>query len=288
MDVIKIGGASGVNVCSMLEDLIRQWKLGRRFVLIHGGSEQTNRLADELSHPARFVTSPSGHQSRRTDRKTLEIFIMATAAINRRLVSAFQSAGVDAVGLSGLDGRLVTARRKKAIRSVEAGRVRILRDEWTGTPREANVELLQLLLASGYLPVIAPVAASETGEPLNVDGDRAAALIARALRAECLIFFTNVPGLLRHFPDPSSLVRHVPADQMDWAMELAQERMKKKVLAAREALSGGVRRAIIADSRIDSPVEHALGGLGTCLGEPLVTAEPPIARSMEHGGEVHA
>ena len=100
-----------------------------------------------------------------------------------------------------------------------------------------------------------------------MDGDRAAALIAGSLNANRLIILSNVPGLLANFPDEASLVRHVSSDRLDWAEGLAAGRMKKKVLAAREALASGVSTVILADSRCPQPIQTALAGEGTWIGE---------------------
>ncbi len=182
--VVKIGGAAGLDLDALCQDIAARWHAGERIVLVHGGSDATNTLAEQLGHPPRMVTSPSGHASRYTDRRTLEIFAMATAGLNRSLVEQLQGLGVPAWGISGVDGRLLRARRKAAIRIVEDGKVRILRDDWTGTSNAADGAMLGMLLGAGYLPVIAPIAAGENGEMLNVDGDRAAAVVAGALGAD--------------------------------------------------------------------------------------------------------
>ena len=267
--VVKIGGAEGVDPRPATDDVVRLVQAGQPVVVVHGGSGEANRLGQALGHPARFVTSASGHTSRLTDAKALEVFTMATALINRRIVAQLQAAGVNAMGLSGLDGRVVEAERKRALRIVEDGRTRIVRDDLTGKPRHVNASLLRRLLEMGYTPVLAPLALGEGGQPLNVDGDRVAALVAQELGAETLVFLTGVPGLMRDFPDESTLVSHVPAEELGRAMDWAQGRMKKKVLGAREALAGGVRRAVFASSSGEHPVRDALAGRGTVLGEPF-------------------
>jgi acetylglutamate/LysW-gamma-L-alpha-aminoadipate kinase len=273
--VVKIGGAAGVDVEPLCAEIAERWHAGERFVLVHGGSDATNLLAEQLGHPPRMVVSPSGHTSRYTDRRTLEIFAMATAGINRALVERLQGLGVPAWGLSGLDGRALRARRKAAIRVVEDGRVRLLRDDWTGTVESADGAVLRMLLGGvngrGFLPVLAPLATGEHGEMLNVDGDRAAAVVAGALGAETLLLLSNVPGLLRDFPDPHSLIETIDLADLPRAMEYAQGRMKKKLLGAREALAQGVERVIIGDGRRQTPIGDALGGIGTTIGA-LVTA----------------
>lgn len=264
MVVIKVGGGAGINYDALCSDMAELERSGQRLVLVHGGSDETNRLAEKLNHPPRFVTSPSGHTSRYTDRRTLEIFMMATAGkVNTVIVEKLQRQGVNAIGLNGLDGRLLTGKRKAAIRIIEDGKQRILRDDWTGTVEQVNTGLISLLIKNGYTPVVAPIAGSFDGEAVNVDGDRAAAAIASALGAETLLLLTNVPGLLRDFPNEHSLIRRIERADVDEYLPLALGRMKKKVLGATEALAGGVGQVILGDARREKPISEALAGQGT-------------------------
>ncbi len=266
MIVIKIGGAEGVGYEGVCEDAARLIAAGERVVLVHGGSHETNTLAEQLGHPPQFVTSPSGHTSRRTDARTLEIFQMACVGrINKRIVLELQRRGVNAVGLSGLDGAMWMGKRKSAIRIIEDGVTKVLRDDYTGTVDSVNADLLRRLLDGGFTPVLSPPGLSEDGEAINVDADRAAARTAAALSADSLVILSNVPGLLRAFPDESTLIPTLAHSELDGAIELAGGRMKKKVLAAQEAASGGVRRVILADGRVQSPIARALEGQGTCV-----------------------
>ncbi len=244
--VIKLGGAAGVDAEAVCADVAALVAQGRPVVLVHGTSAAADALAARTGTPVRHLTSPSGHVSRYTDAEMIELFVAAAAGqVNKRLVADLQRQGCDAVGLSGVDGRLLVARRKTAVRAVENGRQRIVRDDFTGQLETANGGLLRLLIGEGYTPVVAPLALGTEGERLNVDGDRAAALLAATLGAATLIILSNVPGLLAAFPDESSLVRHVSPTQLDAAEAMAQGRMKKKVLAAREALAGGVPQVIL-------------------------------------------
>jgi len=266
MIVVKMGGAEGIDMQALCGDVATLVQGGQRMVLVHGGSHETNVISTKLGHPPRFVTSVSGQQSRYTDRETLEIFAMVVAGkVNKRLVECLQGVGVNAIGLSGVDGRLMQGRRKSALKIVEAGRTLLLRDEWSGVVERVNVSLLTCLLEQGYTPVIAPLAVSYEGEMLNVDGDRAAAALAGALGAETLVLLSNVPGLLAHFPDENSLIPQIGRNELETRAACAQGRMKKKVLGASEALAGGVGRVVIADGRVQAPVSRALAGQGTVL-----------------------
>jgi acetylglutamate/LysW-gamma-L-alpha-aminoadipate kinase len=128
-----------------------------------------------------------------------------------------------------------------------------------------NRDLLCLLIDAGYVPVIAPLAISPEGDALNVDADRAAAMIAGAVNAEQLIILSNVPGLMRNFPDESTLISHIDKAKVEQSLEFAEGRMKKKVLGASEALSLGVGQVVFADGRVDRPIAKALQGKGTVI-----------------------
>ncbi len=264
--VVKIGGTQGLDFSAICQDAARLLSQGQPLVLVHGGSAEANQLGEMLGYPPRFITSPSGFTSRYTDRRTLEIFAMAVnGKVNTLLVEQLQWLGVNALGLSGLDGRLMAATRKDAVQSIENGRRRIIRDDYTGRIESINTALLETLLEAGYLPVIAPMAVSALGEALNVDGDRAAAMLAAALQAGSLVLLTAVPGLMRNFPDEASLIHTLAQQKLTEALVYAEGRMKKKVLGAQEALQGGVKRVIIAVGRVASPISNALDGKGTVI-----------------------
>jgi [amino group carrier protein]-L-2-aminoadipate 6-kinase len=264
--VVKLGGTDGVDFTAICQDIANIRSSGSKLVLVHGGSEKSNRLSISLGVQPKFITSPTGYTSRYTDRRTLEIFIMAVNGdINTLLVEQLQGMGVDALGLSGLDGRLVEAERKETILSVENGKRKVVRGDYTGRITNVNTSLISTLLEAGYTPVISPLAISANHEALNVDADRMAAKIAVAVRAESLLLLTAVPGLLKSFPDETSLIRTLPRQFLEEAGNYAQGRMKKKILGAGEALQGGVGRVIIADGRVSNPVSSALDGCGTVI-----------------------
>ena len=254
--VIKAGGSKGVSR-DAVADLVAEVARHDEIVLVHGASAETDRLAAALGVPQEQITSPSGHVSRRTDRRTLEIFAMAALGIeNFQYVEKLQQRGVDAVGLSGLSGRLLVA-RKKDVRSVRDGKTVLLRDDFTGTVEAVNLPLLTQFIGPGRVPVVAPLALSTDNEALNVDGDRVAARIAVAIDADALLILTNVPGLLRDVNDPASLV---PEITLDGAEKLAQGRMKKKILAAREAIEAGVDEVVIRSATGDPTVRTVIHG----------------------------
>jgi len=265
MIVVKMGGAQGVNLAAICQDVAELIKSGESLVFVHGGSNETNELIEKMGMTTRFITPVTGITSRYTDRKTLEVFAMATAKINMMLVEQMQKAGVNAIGLSGIDGKILSARRNDAIKIVENGKRLVIRDDYTGKIDRVNANLLNTLLSAGLTPVIQPLAISEASDALNVDADRAAAMVAGALKAKQLILLTNVPGLLRSFPDETSLITHIPRSSVETALNIAEGRMKKKVLGAIEALDLGVDKIIFADGRVEHPLHGALAGQGTTI-----------------------
>ncbi len=261
--VIKIGGGEGIDLEPALAEIATLVAGGARVVLVHGGSHETNVLQDQLGHPPTFITSPSGHTSRRTDRTTLEIFEMAYCGkINKGVVERLHQLGVDAVGMSGIDGGVWRGARKDAIRAVEDGRTVIIRDDLSGRVERVDGAFLGMLLDHGRTPVLCPPALSADNEAINVDADRAAAITAAALGANELLLLSNVPGVLRDPADRTSLIATAaPGDEA--VRTAAKGRMKNKVLAAEEAITGGVSRVVIASANADSPIASARSGAGT-------------------------
>jgi len=261
MMVVKVGGAGGINYDYVLRDIA----IYRNLVLVHGGSHELNQISTKLGKPPKMVRSISGYVSRRTDRETLEIFNMVYCGkMNKMIVEKLQKLGVNAIGLSGIDGRLLVGKRKNII-VMENGKKRIIRDDYTGRVERINTDLIKLLLSNGYLPVITPPALSYENEAINVDGDRAAAIIAGELKAKVLVILSNTPGHLSDLNDESSLIRKIRRDNFEEAMSYAEGRMKKKIMGAFEALDLGVKKVIFGDARVEHPVTKALNGMGTVI-----------------------
>jgi acetylglutamate/LysW-gamma-L-alpha-aminoadipate kinase len=175
--------------------------------------------------------------------------------INKQIVLALLSQDLPAVGLSGLDGLLLTAERKKRLIVVdERGRKKVIDGGYTGKIKKANTSLIRLLHEKGFVPVITPIAVSEEFEPLNVDGDRTAAFIASALRADRLILLTDVQGLLLK----GKLIEKMSASEVKEALGSIGQGMSTKMHAALEALNQGVEEVIIASGTCTKPISSAL------------------------------
>jgi [amino group carrier protein]-L-2-aminoadipate 6-kinase len=260
--VVKVGGATGNGTDGVLNDIADRSDV----VLVHGGSAEVDRLGEAMGRPSQYYTSPSGVVSRRSDAAHLEVVVLALAGkVQTELVAGLVRRGVRAIGLSGVDAGIVRARRKEGAREVRDGHVVRVTDDRSGSIDRVDGELLRALLRSGIVPVLGPPAVTADGEVVNVDADRLAARAAVALEAEALVLLTNVPGLLREPTDPSTKIDRVPRAELAAAVDLAQGRMRKKLVAAREALEGGVRPVVIGSSQGERPIERALGGEGTVL-----------------------
>ncbi|TVR23362.1 MAG: [LysW]-aminoadipate kinase [Anaerolineaceae bacterium] len=256
--VVKIGGGAGLDLaqtCADLAEVARQ----RPVVIVHGVSAMMADLAAERGLTERMLTSPSGHRSRYTDAPTRDLFVQASGRVAEQIGGYMGAGGVQIAHLADC----ITGTRKRAIRAVVDGRVRVIRDDYSGSIQSVNTAPILGALAAGQVPVISPMALDMADGLLNIDGDRAAAAVASALGASMLVILSNVRGLYRQFPDESSFVSRIAPEQIERAMDWAQGRMKRKVLGAQEALAGGVRQVVVSDGRIHHPVTAALSGAGT-------------------------
>jgi acetylglutamate/LysW-gamma-L-alpha-aminoadipate kinase len=235
-----------------LKELLKEDKA----VLVHGGGVEVTETAAKLGKEQKFIVSPEGFRSRYTDKETIEIYTMVMAGkLNKQIVLALESQGVPAVGLSGLDGALLKAKRKKKLIAVdERGRKKVIDGGYTGKITEVNAVLLQFLLEKGYVPIVTPIAVSEEFEPLNVDGDRTAAFVAGALKADCLILLTDVEGLSLK----GNLVPKISETEIKEILPKIGQGMSTKVHAALEALNQGVKEVLITSGLGQKPISAAL------------------------------
>jgi len=266
MLVIKIGGGAAIGEHGYQNFAADLAALTEPAVVVHGGNAEFSRLSRQLGMPPRMITSASGRVTRYTDAATMDAMLMAYCGkVNKRLVATLQAAGVNAVGLSAIDGHLAWGRRKPVLRGTEDGKPKVLRDDHAGTLDGVDTRLVSLLLANGYLPVLTPPALGEDGVPINVDGDKLALELAVALGADGLLFFSDTPGLLADKGDEGSLIREIDASSPEAALAAAGGRMIVKVEAALGAIGRGVGRVLFADGRADRPISRALVGEGTVV-----------------------
>ena len=255
--VVKVGGSIlGEGVSPSIVDDILKVASKEKLILVHGGGKEVTEYANKLGKEQKFITSPGGFRSRFTDLETVKIFTMVmTGVINKGIVASLQKIGLSAIGLSGLDGNLIRAKRKKKLMILDERKRKIIIDGgYTGKISSVNGDLLKTLLDENYVPVISPVAISEEFEYLNVDGDRAAAYIAGGVKAESVIFLTNVNGVLIN----DNFVENMSSIEAKELRSQIGPGMEKKVLASTEAISLGVKESIIASGLTNNPITSAL------------------------------
>src|SRR3989338_5027173 len=258
--VLKIGGSIFNKSASLINDLKN---LDEPFILVHGGAAESTKLAEELGIETKTITSPSGFTSRYTTKEQIEVFEMVVAGkINKTLVIELQKNGINAIGLSGIDGKLLLA-EKKVTRSQENGKIKIIKDDYTGKIEKVNKKLLEMLIENEFVPVIAPLALSKQNEPLNTDGDRAASIIAQSINSKKLVLFTDVDGYFRNFPN--DFAEELSREELDECITKATSGMKRKLIAAKEALENGVKEVIIANGTAEIPISNALNGKRTVI-----------------------
>jgi len=279
--VVKVGGARAVDPQGALADVAHLTATGEDVVVVHGGSTAVDETIERLGMEPEYVETPDGVAGRFTDADAMEAFTMAMGRVNTDLVAALNDEGVTAVGLSGVDGKLLTGPRKSAVRVLEDGRKKIRRGDHSGTVEAVDADLLETLLSAGYTPVVGPPMLAEEGTPVNADADRVAAAVAAALEAE-LVVLTDVPGLLEDPDDEATLVEAVATeDDLAAAADAAEGFMTKKVMAATEALEGGAAGVVVADANANDPVLAAVDGGGTHFEPGAVGREAPSEDDVE-------
>ena len=237
--VVKYGGNAMINQQlkqQVMEDIVLLWLIGVKVVLIHGGGPEINELMDKLGKKAEFVDG-----LRVTDKETVDIVQMVLAGkVNKSLVNLLEMKGGNAMGISGMDGRLIEAKTKNK----KLG--------YVGSITKINIQPVVDLIENGYIPVISTVGCDKKGNTYNINGDTAAAFIAGALGAESLIMMTDIAGILRDKDDPSTLI---PEISISDAAQLKEEGiisggMIPKVDCCVEAISKGVKKVFIMDGRV--------------------------------------
>lgn len=261
MIVIKVGGRTAQKGFDyIIEDLT---KINEKVILVHGGGDQVTSLSQKLGVTPQFVQSPQGIKSRYTSREELEIFIMAMSLINKNFVTALNYKGRKTVGLTGVDGGILKAERKKKIVILdERGKKRIIEGGYTGKVKAVDVDMMKKIMEIYDIAVFAPIAFDdEGGVPLNIDGDQAAFSISSFMKADALILLTDVDGVILE----GKVVDKIPSNEAKAYAEKIGPGMNRKVLMASEAILSGVKRVIISSGIRERPIARAISGEGTVI-----------------------
>jgi acetylglutamate kinase len=277
--VIKAGGGAFRDVATMrafIEQVAILHHLGIRVVLVHGGGPQLDELTAKLGVPTRMV------QGRRvTDADAIDATSMVlNGLINTRLLALCRGFGISALGLSGVDGGLVTAHRRAPV-TLASGEV--VDYGMVGDIDAVDATVITRLLEAGFLPVVSPLSADASGQLLNINSDTVAAAIGGALVAEKLILCTGAPGILERLDDPRSLISYTDVAGL---RRLREERalsdgMLPKSSAIESAIRGGVRRVhVISYAAPDALLAEVFTNEGTGT---LVVADTKALSPAEQG-----
>lgn len=237
--VVKYGGNAMINEDlkqQVMEDIVLLWLIGIKVVLVHGGGPEINEMMQKLGKEAVFVDG-----LRVTDKDTVDIVQMVLAGkVNKTLVNLLEKKGGKAIGISGMDGRLIEAEVKDE------------RLGYVGNIRKINIAPVNDLLQKGYIPVISTLGCDREGNTYNINGDTAAAHIAGALEAERLIMMTDIAGILRDKDNPSTLIPEVKVSEAKGLYDegVISGGMIPKVECCIEAIEHGVNNVIIMDGRV--------------------------------------
>lgn len=260
MIIIKIGGGKDINAEGIIKDLS---KLDEKFIIIHGANYVRDELISKLGNSKKIITSVSGYDSVFSDETAIDTMMMAYAGLrNKRIVEMCQQNGINAVGLSGLDGKVIRGKRNQGIRIREDGKVKIVRD-FSGKPKEINVELLKLLMNNGYTPVLCVPIIDENNFAVNSENDDIVNVLQSALRADKIIQLIEAPGFLDDKNDPDSLIKKITKSELLEKEEKSEGRMKRKMHALTKLFEEGAAEVYISDGRSEHPLEDALAGKGT-------------------------
>ncbi|MBR6807717.1 MAG: acetylglutamate kinase [Clostridia bacterium] len=241
--VIKYGGNAMINETlkqQVMEDIVLLWLIGVKVVLVHGGGPEISDAMDMLGKKPVFIDG-----LRVTDSETMEIVQMVLAGkVNKNLVNLLEVNGGKAMGISGIDGRLIEAKPKKEVLG------------FVGKITKINIEPVIDLLEKGYIPVISTIGCDKDGNTYNINGDTAAAYIAGAIGAERLIMMTDIAGILRNKDDPSTLITSLTVDEAEMLAEseIISGGMIPKVNCCVEAIERGVKNVVIMDGRISHSI----------------------------------
>ena len=262
MIIVKIGGGKGINISGIVKDLA---ELKERFIIVHGANALRDKLCEDLGQPKQVLTSVKGYTSVYSDEKLLDVMMMAYSGLrNKRIVESCHHHGINAVGLTGLDGKLVRGRRNKGIRVYQDGKLRIVRD-FSGKPEEINKPLLELLLENGYVPVLTVPIIDEQDAAINTENDDVVRVLQQALQADTVINLIEAPGFLEDKDNEASLIRKISPAELEALEQQVEGRMKRKMLAVKKLFEHGATKVIISDGRREHPVADALAGKGSVI-----------------------
>lgn len=266
MILVKIGGGASLNIDYIISDLARYLQsTGESCIIVHGANAFRDDLAKKLQYEKMTLTSVSGYSSVYSDEEAINIQMMAYAGYkNKRIIETCQKNGINAIGLSGLDGKVIQGKRNQGIRVKEGEKIKIKRD-FSGKPQSVNKDLLELLTGHGYTPVLTVPIIDENNFAINSENDDIIAMLHKEIQAKIIFQLIEEPGLLRDFKDKESVIKKLSKLELDSMEEKAEGRIKRKLLALKKLLDYGPTKIIVCDGRIEKPINSANNGAGTII-----------------------
>lgn len=239
--VVKYGGSAMIDEelkREVIQDVVLLKLVGFRPIIVHGGGKEISRWVDKAGKETKFVGG-----LRVTDKETIEIAQMVLGKVNKDLVANVQTLGVQAAGISGMDGGMLKV-EKKYVDGRDIG--------YVGDIKSVDTKILQDLMEQDFLPIVYPIGMDENGDAYNINADEAASAIATALKAEKLAYLSDVEGVRMDPEDPASVISELYVDEAEKLVEegVIQGGMLPKIRNCIEALKDGVSRIHIMDGRI--------------------------------------
>ena len=262
MIIVKIGGGISINIEGIIKGLS---EIEEQFIIIHGANSLRDELAQSLGREKKILTSIKGYSSVYSDKNAIELLYMSYAGLgNKRIVETCQKYGINAVGLTGLDGKLIQGKRNSGIRVIENGKKKIKHD-MSGKPQSINKELLTILLENGYTPVITVPIIDETNNAINSENDDIVVVFQESLNVETIIFLIEAPGLLKDSTNEETLIKQLSIKELEKYEADATGRIKRKYHALWKISQLGTKKIIISDGRIKNPIQEAFLEKGTII-----------------------
>jgi acetylglutamate/LysW-gamma-L-alpha-aminoadipate kinase len=260
--ILKIGGGITINLEGIIKDLK---SLEKKIIIVHGAIGVRNELANKTGYIKKTVESLSGYTSVISDKGLIELQMMAYAGVvNKRIVELCQIEGINAVGLSGIDGKVIEGRRNRGIKIKENGKKKIFRD-FSGKPKKINTSLLDYFLTDGIIPVLTVPIIDEEGYAINSENDDIVALLQKTFKAKTVIHLIESKGFLKDENDQNSVIKDMSSAELNFWETEAKGRIKRKLLSLKSMFEHNIEKIIIADGRVDNPLKDALEGYGTVI-----------------------
>jgi [amino group carrier protein]-L-2-aminoadipate 6-kinase len=262
MIIIKIGGGSTINVKGIISDLSQ---INEKFIIVHGANHLRDELAKKMNMPKKTLTSVKGFSSTYSDKDEIDMKMIAYAGLkNKRIVELCQQNGINAIGLSGLDGALIKGKRNRGIKVKEGSKIKIIRD-FSGKPFEINTKLLNLLMENNYVPVLCIPIIDKDNFAINSENDDIVRVLKNSMNADTVIQLIEAPGYLENKNDPTTLVKSITQIELESKVNQVEGRMKRKMLSLKKLFEQGPCKVIISDGRVEHPIKNALNEIGTVI-----------------------